>query len=189
MPLDSVETSLRNHFLIAMPALREGFFAGSITYLCDHNSDGAFGIVINQPLDVPLSEILEHLEINSAVDLHDKPVMAGGPVEVEHGFVLHDGARNFESTMRVNPNLAVSTSKDVLMAIGQGDGPEHYLVALGYSGWGPGQLESELADNAWLTVAADTEIIFDLPFEQRVDLAAQKLGIDMRLMTSDIGHA
>lgn len=181
--------SLRDHFLIATPALSEGFFARSVTYICEHGESGAMGVVINHPLDVELPEILEHLEIEGDDSPRDPLVLAGGPVQIDHGFVLHRGPARWESSMRVGRDVLLTTSRDVLAAIARGDGPTQYLVALGYAGWEAGQLEEELTDNAWLTVQADNEILFDTPVNQRLAAAGRKLGIDIDLMSGEAGHA
>jgi putative transcriptional regulator len=182
--------SLRNHFLIAMPGLSEGIFAHSVTYLCDHSEEGAMGIVINQPLDLRLADILRHLQIEDHGGCGDAPVMAGGPVQTDRGFILHTPTeRAWDSTLPLTAELALTSSRDILAALACDQGPADTLVALGYAGWGAGQLESELAANAWLTLPADTEIIFRTPIEKRLDAAAAKLGIDLRLLAPGAGHA
>jgi putative transcriptional regulator len=188
-PISDISGSLKDHLLIATPALKEGFFAGSVTYLCEHTEQGAMGIVINLPLDVPLGEVLDNMELEGPEDFADIPVLAGGPVEIQHGFVLHSGADTWDSTLRVTDNLGLTTSKDILRAIAQSKGPTHYLVALGYAGWTAGQLEDELKENAWLAVPADLDLIFTVPFEQKLTAAADKLGLDIHLLTQDMGHA
>lgn len=181
--------SLRDHLLIATPGLSEGFFARTVTYICEHGESGAMGIVINQPLEVELCEILEHLEIEIIEPPHDETVLAGGPVQIDHGFVLHADKGNWESSLRVNDDIWLTTSRDILVAIGAGRGPSQHLVALGYAGWGPGQLEEELAQNSWLTVAADPDILFRTPYDQRLAAAGKRLGIDIHLMSGQAGHA
>jgi putative transcriptional regulator len=182
--------SLKDHFLIAMPALTEGIFAHSVTYLCEHNEEGALGIVINQPLGLRLSEVLQHLDIED-IDLdRDEPVLAGGPVQTDRGFVLHTpSGRGWDSTVQITEQISLTTSRDVLAAIAHHEGPAACLVALGYAGWGAGQLESELGANAWLTLPADSAIIFHTPIEQRLNAAAAKLGVDLVLMAPGAGHA
>ncbi len=182
--------SFRNHFLIAMPALSEGFFAHSVTYVCEHSDQGAMGIVINLPMGLPLREVLDHLEIDDARAHLDDPVMAGGPVQTDRGFVLHrTSEQHWESTIVITEEISLTTSRDILAAMAHADGPSDSLVALGYAGWGAGQLEQEIAGNAWLTLPADSAIIFDVPVEQRLKAAAAKLGVNMALISTTTGHA
>jgi putative transcriptional regulator len=181
---------LRNHFLLAMPSLSEGIFSHSITYICEHGESGAMGIVINQPLELSVAEIFEHLQIDCEERFEREPVMAGGPVQIDHGFVLHRGStRSWEANLKVTEQITLTTSRDILRAIAAGEGPEDHLIALGYAGWSAGQLEQELADNAWLTLPADEEIIFSTPYQQRLNAAAAVLGIDMNLISAQAGHA
>lgn len=147
------------------------------------------GIVINQPLDVSLGEILSHLNIEMTRAPSQETVFAGGPVHIDHGYVLHRGQGVWDASTHVGADIWLTTSKDVLTAIGSGNGPLDHLVALGYAGWGPGQLEEELAEHCWLTVAADPAILFDVPYEQRLQAAGDRLGIDIHLMSQDAGHA
>lgn len=182
--------SFRNHFLIAMPALSEGMFAHSITYICEHSEQGAMGIVINQPMGLPLRDILDHLDIDNARSHLDDPVMAGGPVQTDRGFVLHrTSEQRWESTIAITEEVSLTTSRDILAAMAHAEGPRDALVALGYAGWGAGQLEDEIAANAWLTLPADSAIIFDVPVAQRLSAAAAKLGVNMALMAPGAGHA
>ena len=181
---------LRDHFLLAMPSLDAGIFAGSITYICEHGEAGAMGLVINQPLDLTLYEILEHLDIDVDPAIADREVLAGGPVQIDHGFILHrHGERRWDSSLRVTDAIQLTTSQDILKALAMGEGPEDFLVTLGYAGWSAGQLEEEIAANSWLTLPADHDIIFNTACEHRVARAAAALGIDMNLMTSEAGHA
>ena len=181
---------LRDHFLLAMPSLGEGLFSQSITYICEHGESGAMGIVINQPLDLSVAEIFEHLEIDAAADFSGMPIMAGGPVQIDHGFVLHrNGDRDWDASLHVTPEITLTTSRDILRSIGAGTGPDEHLIALGYAGWGPGQLEQELAENSWLTMPADSDVIFATPYQQRLSKAAAALGIDMNLISGQAGHA
>jgi putative transcriptional regulator len=181
---------LRNHFLLAMPGLDEGIFAHSITYICEHGESGAMGLVINQALDLSLAEIFDHLEIETRRDFSDIPVLAGGPVQIDHGFVLHRPCeREWDASIRVTPEVILTTSQDVLKAIARGEGPEDYLIALGYAGWSAGQLEQEISHNNWLTLPARTDILFHTPCEGRVSAAADMLGIDMNLISAQAGHA
>jgi putative transcriptional regulator len=184
----SLETCLKHHFLLAMPGLAGDYFANTITYVCEHNADGALGFLINRPLDLAIGELLDQLGISARLAL-EAPVLAGGPVKTERGFVLHSDDQRYETSLELGHGLMLSTARATLEAIGAGDGPSRYLVALGYAGWGAGQLERELFDNAWLTCPATAEILFDVPFASRVDAAARSLGIDFRLMSSQAGHA
>lgn len=181
---------LRNHFLLAMPSLGEGLFSQSITYICEHGESGAMGIVINQALDLSVAEVFEHLQIDTEAGFTDHPVMAGGPVQIDHGFVLHRNCeKTWEASLRVTPEISLTTSRDILRAIGAGTGPTEHLIALGYAGWEAGQLEQELAENSWLTLPADGDIIFATPYQNRLSSAAAMLGIDMNLISGQAGHA
>jgi putative transcriptional regulator len=181
---------LRDHFLLAMPSLSEGLFSHSITYICEHGESGAMGIVINQPLDLSVDEIFEHLQINPRQDFSDMPVMAGGPVQIDHGFVLHRKcAKRWEASLQVTAEITLTTSRDILRAIANDTGPDDHLIALGYAGWAAGQLEQELAENSWLTLPANSDIIFSTPADQRLGAAAALLGIDMNLISGKAGHA
>ncbi len=181
---------LRDHFLLAMPGLSEGIFSQSITYICEHGESGAMGIIINQPLDLNVAEIFEHLDIKAKRDFSDEPVMAGGPVQIDHGFVLHRHCTtDWEASLEVTPEITLTTSRDILRAIAEGSGPEEHLIALGYAGWSAGQLEEELSHNSWLTLPADSEVIFATPWHRRLAAAAAGLGIDMNLISAQAGHA
>lgn len=183
-------SSLRNHFLIAMPSLSEGIFAQSVTYLCEHSEEGAMGIVINRPAGIALGEILEQLEIDGELSHTDDPVMVGGPVQTDRGFVLHrNDDHRWGSTLPISDEISLTTSVDILDAMAHNRGPHSALVALGYAGWEAGQLEQEIAANSWLTIPADSDIIFATPIEQRLDAAAAKLGIDLGLLAPGAGHA
>lgn len=181
---------LKHHFLIAMPHMADPRFVNSLIYLCDHNADGAMGLVINQPSDLHLADILEQLQ--PAVDLPGKvasfPIYHGGPVQTERGFVLHRGPEQWEASLDLGP-LQLTTSRDILLDMAHGIGPSEVLIALGYAGWDAGQLDQELVDNVWLSCPADPHILFDLPSEERLQAAARSLGIDLRLLTSQAGHA
>lgn len=183
-------TSLKHHFLIAMPSMVDGSFAKSLVYVMDHGPDGAMGLIVNKSQNLSLADLLEQLrpaQPGSAL-CGSIPVFRGGPVENAHGYVLHPADRQFLATTELGP-LNLSTSQDILFSIADGHGPDRYLIALGYAGWGPGQLEAELADNAWLTCPANEDIIFDLPCDQRLNAAASSLGIDLRLLSTQAGHA
>ena len=186
-----VETaSLRDHFLLAMPGLTDTIFSHSITYLCEHNKHGAMGIVINHPLNICVEEILEHLQISAGGRMSETPVMAGGPVHMDRGFVLHrHTTREWEASLQITDEIYLTTSRDILAAIAEDDGPEHNLIALGYAGWSAGQLESEISENSWLTLPADGAIIFDTPCHLRASAAAKQLGIDLNLISGKAGHA
>ena len=181
---------LRDHFLLAMPGLSEGIFFQSVTYICEHGESGAMGIVINQPLDLSVEEIFEHLQITPRGDFSGRPVLAGGPVQIDHGFVLHRNcSTTWEANLKVTADITLTTSCDILRAIANNEGPRDHLVALGYAGWAAGQLEQELAANSWLTMPANSDIIFNTPVHQRQGAAAALLGIDMNLISAAAGHA
>jgi len=181
---------LTNHFLIAMPGLQDPNFSRTVTYVCEHTDQGAMGIVINRPMDIRLGEMLDQLDIKSSDhQVLDAQVYLGGPVQQERGFVLHSAGEGFDSTLCVTPEICVTTSRDVLEAIADGKGPTHRLIALGYAGWGGGQLEQEMSANAWLSGPVDEEIIFDLPASARWQAAANLLGVDLNLLSGEAGHA
>lgn len=182
--------SLTNHFLIAMPTLEDRNFYRTVTFLCEHSDEGAMGIVINRVTDMKLGEILEQLDITD-VDrsLSAQPVYLGGPVQNNRGFVIHEPLGNWESTLPVTDTIGVSTSRDILAAIAENRGPDRFLVALGYAGWGPGQLEREMAENSWLSGPANREILFELPLETRWNAAAGLVGVDLTMLSSEAGHA
>ncbi|MDH4042730.1 MAG: YqgE/AlgH family protein [Gammaproteobacteria bacterium] len=181
---------LRDHFLLAMPRLSEGIFSQSITYICEHGESGAMGIVINRPLDLSVSEIFEHLQISTQRDFSEMPVMAGGPVQMDHGFVLHRYCdKTWEASVKITSEITLTTSRDILRAIATDSGPSDHLIALGYAGWTAGQLEQELAENSWLTLPGSSDIIFSTPADQRLEAAAAQLGIDMNLISGQAGHA
>ena len=182
--------SLQDHFLIAMPSMADPNFTETVTYVCKHDTEGAFGLVINRPSDLMLGEMLGQLAME-LVDrsLLERPVMHGGPVEPERGFVLHRSERSFEATLAAGATIKVTSSPDILAAIASGAGPEPTFIALGYAGWGRGQLEAEFGSNTWLTVPADPAIIFETPFEQRWTAALGLPGVDIRRITQYAGHA
>ncbi|MFB9887995.1 YqgE/AlgH family protein [Balneatrix alpica] len=183
-------TDLRDHFLIAMPNMKDPHFARTVTYVCDFGEQGAMGLIINRPLDMHLDEILLHLEVEQAGPLvRNPPVFIGGPVKNERGFVLHRyDDRLWQSSYLLNDELCLTTSVDILEAIAVGQGPEDFLITLGYAGWSEGQLEQELTDNVWLTCPADYRILFNTPIEQRLQAAAATLGVDLSLLSSLAGH-
>jgi len=183
-------TYLTDQFLIAMPALADPNFFQTVIYIGEHNANGALGLVINRPLNLSLEQLLDHLEIaTDRFDLTKMPVYFGGPVQPDQGFVLHSPIGHWGATLRVTDRLGITTSRDILQAAADGQGPTHLLVALGYAGWGPGQLERELVENSWLSSPADFSILFHTPSEQRWLAAAALLGIDLNLLSADAGHA
>lgn len=183
-------TSLTNHFLIAMPGLQDPNFSRTVTYICEHTDHGAMGIVINRPLEITLGELFAQLDITTECsDACAKPVYQGGPVQTDRGFVLHTAGASFDSTLSITPDISVTTSRDVLDAIANGEGPEQALIALGYAGWGAGQLEQEMSANAWLNGPASHEIIFRMDSSARWLASAQLLGVDLNLLSGEAGHA
>jgi putative transcriptional regulator len=184
------DMNLTHHFLIAMPAMADPHFAKTLTFICEHNDQGALGIVINRPIDMNLGALLEQVSIPQAAEaLKAVPIHFGGPVQVDRGFVLHTPLGQWQSTLAVSPEIGLTTSKDILQAVARGEGPGKLFVTLGYAGWAPGQLENELAQNAWLTVQAKPEVIFDLPAEKRLPAAMELLGIDFASLSEQAGHA
>lgn len=182
--------NLTRHFLIAMPAMADPHFAKTLTFVCEHNEQGALGIVINRPIDLNLHGLLEQVSIAATDEgLKSVPIHFGGPVQVDRGFVLHTPAGDWQSTLAVGDDLGLTTSKDILEAVARGEGPSRLLVTLGYAGWSAGQLEQELAQNAWLTVAAEPEVIFGLPADERLPAAMRLLGVDYATLSDVAGHA
>ena len=172
---------LSNHFLIAMPNLLDPNFFHSVTYICEHNENGAMGIVINQPIDLTLGDLKDQLNFEATDETALlQPIYRGGPVETERGFVLHTPVGDWESTMEISDSISVSTSQDVIAAIAAGNGPQYSLIALGYAGWGEGQLEQELTENSWLSGPADASIIFETDIEKRWEAAARLIGTHWR---------
>jgi len=182
--------SLQDHFLIAMPAMADPYFSETVTYICKHDDDGAFGVIVNRPGDLSIAEVLGQLAIplTKASSL-DSPVLVGGPVEPERGFVLHRSTQNYEGTITPGGDMKVTVSLDILAALGRGEGPDPSLVVLGYAGWGRGQLDAEIQQNSWLMVPANPAIIFDTPLEQRWAAALGLPGVDIRSITNYAGHA
>lgn len=179
--------NLSEHFLLAMPGLQDSIFTSSLTYLFEHSAEGAAGLVINKPTAMNVGEIFEQLKLPESSDRARDSVLVGGPVSPEQGFVVHREG-DWSDTVR-RTGLCISTSLDILRSMATGNGPDEALVILGYAGWAPGQLETELANNAWLTLPADPDIIFDTPISERAGLAAKKLGFDLSKLGSDVGHA
>ena len=221
--------SLENQFLIAMPSLGDDYFHKTVTYICEHNDEGAMGLIINMPVNITLHDLLKqidendieasnkkvsdnqsdditekHLEQENLSEPDSTPatiekifidhsleqlVLSGGPIAQNRGFVLHRTQSGWKSSLALSEDIMITTSKDILMALGTENAPEQFMVTLGYAGWGPGQLEAELQANSWLTIDADSDILFNTPIEQRWQKATEKLGIDIAHLSSDIGHA
>ncbi|HEX7081755.1 MAG TPA: YqgE/AlgH family protein [Gammaproteobacteria bacterium] len=182
--------SLQDHFLIAMPAMGDPNFNETVTYICKHDEEGAMGIIINRPTEMLLKEVFRQLSLDARdARLAAQPVLAGGPVQRDRGFVLHRSAEPYDSTLDTGAGIKVTVSQDILGAMARGEGPDPVLVALGYAGWDSGQLEAELAANAWLSVPADHRVLFETPFEQRWRAAAGLLGVDIHQLASYAGHA
>ncbi|MCQ4318827.1 YqgE/AlgH family protein [Stutzerimonas stutzeri] len=181
---------LKHHFLIAMPHMADPHFAQALIYLVEHNRDGAMGLIVNRPSGLNLADILAQLRPDQPGDARSQrlTIFSGGPIQTDRGFVLHPADVQFQATLDLGP-LGVTTSQDVLFAIADGCGPKQHLIAFGYAGWEPGQLEAELAGNTWLSCQAQPEILFDLPHDQRLAAAAASLGVDLGLLSSQVGHA
>ncbi|MFZ6646375.1 YqgE/AlgH family protein [Undibacterium sp. TJN25] len=191
---DNNGLNLSNHFLIAMPSMMDPMFGGSVIYLCEHNQRGAMGLVINKPTDMTISGLFDRIDLKLEIipnshPMRQQPVMFGGPVQDDRGFVLHAPVGKFSSSLQVTDDIAFTTSRDVLEAVAAGDGPDKVLISVGYAGWSAGQLEQEILANGWLTVAADASIMFDLPIEERFLAAIKLLGIDPMMLASEAGHA
>jgi putative transcriptional regulator len=196
---DGQPINLTNHFLIAMPGMDDDTFQRSVVYICEHSERGALGLIINKPGGISLADLFERVELPLArPDLGGQPVFHGGPLQTERGFVLHDpilaeglpaDQSIYASTLTVPGGLEMTSSRDVLEAMSSGGGPRRVLITLGYSSWGEGQLESEIARNSWLTVDANADLVFDAPVEQRYDQALRLLGLESWMLSPDIGHA
>ena len=197
---DCASINLTHHFLIAMPSLEDETFARSVIYMCEHNARGAMGLIINKPADMSLRLLFDKVDLPlRREDLLQSPVIHGGPVQTERGFVLHDpirmekpqedGGSIYASTLKVPGGLEMTTSRDVLEALSSGAGPRRVLVTVGYSSWGEGQLESELAENAWLTVPASADVVFETPVAERYDKALDLLGLKSWMLSPEAGHA
>jgi len=186
----SESTYLTNQFLIAMPGLMDPNFFHTVTYISEHNEAGALGIVINRPLNLTLGELLQHLRISICrPEIASMPVYYGGPVQPEQGFVIHTPLGHWSSTLRVSDTIGITTSLDILQALARDEGPDQILVALGYAGWGQGQLEREIAENAWLSGPTDPAVLFQIPSGSRWSASAALLGIDLNLLSGETGHA
>ncbi|MFU9135570.1 YqgE/AlgH family protein [Erwinia tasmaniensis] len=186
--------NLQHHFLIAMPTLQDPLFKRSVVYICEHNDEGAMGLIVNKPMEnLTVEGMLKKLKIvpaprDPAAKL-DKPVFAGGPLAEDRGFILHSADLTFASSIRVSDNTIITTSRDVLETLGTPERPKNVLVALGYCAWEKDQLESELLENAWLTTPANSNILFTTPIADRWREAAKSIGVDIHNITSDAGHA
>ena len=185
--------NLANHFLIAMPSMQDPIFGGAVVYVCEHNDKGVLGVVINKPTDMTMDVLFERIDLKVADSVQEQvasaPIMFGGPVQDDRGFVLHTPGARYSSSLAVTDEVAFTTSIDVLESVAAGDGPQRLLVSIGYAGWSPGQLEDEISRNGWLTVGADANVMFDLPIEQRYTAAIKLLGIDPMMLASEAGHA
>ena len=179
-----------NQFLIAMPVLTDPYFAKALVYVCEHNERGALGIIVNRPLDMTLGNLFERVELKlDKPEISNQPVYFGGPVQTDRGFVLHRPAGEWQSSLKVTDEIAMASSRDILLSIADHGTPTDILVTLGFSGWSAGQLESEILQNAWLSVAADPRVLFEMPYEERLPAAMQILGIDFTSLSNEAGHA
>lgn len=183
--------NLTDNFLIAMPAMNDPFFGGALVYICQHNAEGAMGVIINRPIDMTLGVLFAKVELTLELpELANLPVYFGGPVQLDRGFVLHRPIGEWQSTLLVQgAEIGLTSSRDVLNSMGSTGMPQQALVTLGYSGWAAGQLESEIGQNAWLTVQATPAIIFDVPAEARLPAAMRGLGISYSQLSEVAGHA
>lgn len=183
-------TPLKNQLLIALPAMADARFARSVALICQHDGDGALGIVVNRASEYTLGEVLAQMGLDSRDErLRTQVVLAGGPMHPERGFVLHDGGPRWDSSLPIAEGLTLTTSRDILESMARGEGPEHAVVALGCAGWSTGQLEHELTENSWLTAPADAELLFDLPLDARWQAAAGRIGVDFNFLADYTGHA
>jgi putative transcriptional regulator len=184
------DNSLTNHFIIAMPGLMDENFNQAVTFICEHDDNGTFGIIINRESEISLDDVMQQMKIPFHPDQANVgPVFTGGPVQTNRGFVLHRPIGNWDSSLIVNDSVALTTSRDILEAIAENQGPDDNIITLGYAGWGPGQLEQEMAENTWLSCPAEEQIIFNTPIEERWQAAANLIGVDLQLMSNDAGHA
>ena len=191
---DQLNLDLSDHFLIAMPSMSDPVFGGTVVYICEHNIGGALGVIINKPTEMTMDVLFARLDLKLEINLNDEvlphsPVMFGGPVQIERGFVLHASESTYTSSLKISEELALTTSRDVLDAVAHGRGPRRYMVTLGCAGWSAGQLEAEILRNGWLTVRADPAILFNTPVEHRFVAAMRLLGIDPNMLTGESGHA
>lgn len=182
--------SLKGHFLVSMPSLQDPHFNHSVTFICDHSSDGAMGLVLNHPIgELSLADIFEQMALDDKNGAGHQPIFSGGPVQRDRGFVLHPNGPSWESTLEISPEVSLTASRDILISMAEGKGPSKSIVALGYAGWSAGQLEEEIAANAWITFKGDASLLFDTPAHQRWGAAAKLLGFDLNLISSNAGHA
>ena len=187
--MSTLPTTLAHHLLVALPSLTDPTFARTVALICQHDENGAMGVLVNQPSEYTLGDVLAQMEIQTDdFALRDQVVLNGGPVHPERGFVIHDDASGWDSSLQVGQGVFLTTSRDILEAMARGEGPRNALVTLGCAGWTEGQLEAEIADNSWLTVPADAELLFDTPLEQRWQGAASRIGVDLFRMTDYTGH-
>ncbi len=183
-------TPLANQLLIALPSLADTNFSRSVALICQHDEDGAMALIVNRASEYTIGEVFGQMGVEGGDEaLRSQPVLAGGPVHAERGFVLHDGGMRWDSTLEIASELFLTTSRDILEAMARGDGPDHVVVALGCAGWGGGQLEQELTENDWLTAPADGELLFSLPLEARWEAAAGRIGVDFAHLADYAGHA
>ncbi len=186
----TLDMNLTHHFLIAMPAMADTNFARTLTYIAEHNEGGALGVIVNRPIDMSLAALFERVDMALESERYaQQPVYFGGPVQTDRGFVLHRPTGDWSATLKVNDEVGLTSSKDILQAMAAEGCELDVLVTLGYAGWDAGQLEQELADNAWLTTPADLSIVFDLPAEERFAAAMQLLGVDFANLSESAGHA
>lgn len=190
VPMPDATTTLTQQLLIALPALSDPSFSRSVALICQHDDNGAMGVLVNRPSEYTLGEVLSQMGIETGDSaLREQVVLSGGPVHPERGFVIHDDAGAWDSSLEVGPGLFLTTSRDILEAMAAGRGPRNVLVALGCAGWGAGQLEFELGENSWLTVPSDAELLFGTPLEERWQSAAGRIGVDLFRLTDYSGHA
>lgn len=190
VPSKKIINSLKNHFLLAMPGLNDEHFSGSVVYICEHNADGAMGLIINQQLDIPAKAVFDRLELEQKNNQGDELIFDGGPVQQDRGFILHTTCdQKWESTIHIGGGVSLSTSKDILGDIALGGGPKDSLITLGYSSWEAGQLEREIKENTWLTIPADSSIIFNTHCAHRAHAAALSIGLNLDSLALDPGHA
>lgn len=186
----SMFSSLKDHFLLAMPGLDDPNFKHALIYICEHSEDGAMGLIINSPSDVPMSRVFDEFELDYPAEIGAQPLLTGGPVQQERGFVIHrPSPTHWQSTIEVSDHVCITASRDIIEDIASRKGPSASYITLGYAGWGAGQLEQEIADNSWLVSAADPTIIFETPFEQRAKATALQLGVDLDRLSPQAGHA
>ncbi len=190
-PGPETSVDLSQQLLLAMPGKVAGNLANTVIYVCEHTEHGALGLVINRPTDITVGDLLKRIDLDLSLEIgpvQDAPVFFGGPVQTDRGFVLHAPVGGYNSSIQLG-DIALTTSRDVLQDVAQGKGPAQLLITLGYAGWGAGQLESEMAQNAWLNVASTNDILFTTPFDERYNVALAQLGIDSSMLTGEAGHA